>query len=226
MPAILKLWDGTQLRRPSQGLAHLRALTERYPARGEAWRRLGNLLETFEKFAEAEAAWKEAIARDPNEAEACFSLAMLLDNRGDSAGAFGYVEELVARQSRQPGAWPLRGQMVAKAIKAAERHARRQGRPLGLRLSAKGRTQTIDLHAVDDMSRLAPLFERGHGPQAALTEDVEPGAIAALPPAPSEDLPPVARASDAAPARSGPKVGRNDPCPCGSGKKYKKCHGA
>ena len=23
----------------------------------------------------------------------------------------------------------------------------------------------------------------------------------------------------------GPKVGRNDPCPCGSGKKYKKCHG-
>jgi preprotein translocase subunit SecA len=25
---------------------------------------------------------------------------------------------------------------------------------------------------------------------------------------------------------AGPKVGRNDPCPCGSGKKYKKCHGA
>ncbi len=24
----------------------------------------------------------------------------------------------------------------------------------------------------------------------------------------------------------GPKIGRNDPCPCGSGKKYKKCHGA
>jgi preprotein translocase subunit SecA len=27
-------------------------------------------------------------------------------------------------------------------------------------------------------------------------------------------------------ARSGPKIGRNDPCWCGSGKKYKKCHGA
>jgi preprotein translocase subunit SecA len=26
--------------------------------------------------------------------------------------------------------------------------------------------------------------------------------------------------------REGPKVGRNDPCPCGSGRKYKKCHGA
>ena len=28
------------------------------------------------------------------------------------------------------------------------------------------------------------------------------------------------------PVMAGPKVGRNDPCPCGSGKKYKKCHGA
>ncbi len=26
--------------------------------------------------------------------------------------------------------------------------------------------------------------------------------------------------------RAGAKVGRNDPCPCGSGKKYKNCHGA
>ena len=26
--------------------------------------------------------------------------------------------------------------------------------------------------------------------------------------------------------REGPKIGRNDPCPCGSGKKYKKCCGA
>ncbi len=27
------------------------------------------------------------------------------------------------------------------------------------------------------------------------------------------------------PVKVGPKVGRNDPCPCGSGKKYKNCHG-
>ena len=29
----------------------------------------------------------------------------------------------------------------------------------------------------------------------------------------------------ASPVESGPKIGRNDPCPCGSGKKYKHCHG-
>jgi len=28
------------------------------------------------------------------------------------------------------------------------------------------------------------------------------------------------------PVRVEQKVGRNDPCPCGSGKKYKNCHGA
>jgi preprotein translocase subunit SecA len=33
-----------------------------------------------------------------------------------------------------------------------------------------------------------------------------------------ETIPPTQR-------RTGEKVGRNDPCPCGSGKKYKKCHG-
>jgi preprotein translocase subunit SecA len=36
-----------------------------------------------------------------------------------------------------------------------------------------------------------------------------------------------ANGSSDAPAqrRTGEKVGRNDLCPCGSGKKYKKCHG-
>jgi preprotein translocase subunit SecA len=28
------------------------------------------------------------------------------------------------------------------------------------------------------------------------------------------------------PIKVGPKIGRNDPCPCGSGKKYKQCHGS
>jgi preprotein translocase SecA subunit len=36
---------------------------------------------------------------------------------------------------------------------------------------------------------------------------------------------PVGGPSGAPVTRDGEKVGRNDPCPCGSGKKYKKCHG-
>jgi preprotein translocase subunit SecA len=34
-----------------------------------------------------------------------------------------------------------------------------------------------------------------------------------------------AQAEAPKPVRTGNKIGRNDPCPCGSGKKYKKCHG-
>jgi preprotein translocase subunit SecA len=37
----------------------------------------------------------------------------------------------------------------------------------------------------------------------------------------NSSLGPVGRATAAV-----PEVGRNDPCPCGSGRKYKKCHGA
>jgi preprotein translocase SecA subunit len=36
---------------------------------------------------------------------------------------------------------------------------------------------------------------------------------------------PIASRPANSPKREGEKVGRNDPCPCGSGKKYKRCHG-
>ena len=39
------------------------------------------------------------------------------------------------------------------------------------------------------------------------------------------DLTAEARFAVATIRRDGPKVGRNDPCPCGSGKKFKACHG-
>ena len=47
---------------------------------------------------------------------------------------------------------------------------------------------------------------------------------AATPRGPGMAAPP--RAEPVAPfVRDQPKVGRNEPCPCGSGKKYKQCHG-
>ncbi len=88
------------------------------------------------------------------------------------------------------------------------------------------------------------------GPQAALAGRAE-GSADAAPPGPAPDAAPAsssiarqieqrqkrqqqnlqfqagaAQAEAPKPVRAGAKVGRNDPCPCGSGKKYKKCHGA
>ncbi len=52
----------------------------------------------------------------------------------------------------------------------------------------------------------------------------EPQPSGAPPPGQRMRLPPAAE--PIAPfVREAPKVGRNDPCPCGSGKKYKQCHG-
>jgi preprotein translocase subunit SecA len=72
-------------------------------------------------------------------------------------------------------------------------------------------------------------------PPMAVPQSPAPGVMDALPPG----IPPgmgmsmeqlQAVGGDEGPKvpvrREHPKVGRNDPCPCGSGKKYKKCHGA
>jgi preprotein translocase subunit SecA len=56
-------------------------------------------------------------------------------------------------------------------------------------------------------------------------EDAEPAAVGAA--APSQRLRENRSEQAAVPGAraNGKKVGRNDPCPCGSGRKYKRCHG-
>ena len=61
--------------------------------------------------------------------------------------------------------------------------------------------------------------------QAALSgEDPEALALAAQQ-LPSDPHPGAVADTAVQVRRAEPKVGRNDPCPCGSGKKYKQCHG-
>jgi len=64
---------------------------------------------------------------------------------------------------------------------------------------------------------------------AARQQPAFAGAAAPAPAGRSAPMPARVGGDDAAVKtvrRDEPKVGRNDPCPCGSGKKYKKCHGA
>ncbi|HRQ10742.1 MAG TPA: SEC-C metal-binding domain-containing protein, partial [Trueperaceae bacterium] len=51
------------------------------------------------------------------------------------------------------------------------------------------------------------------------------GLAAAAAAAPRGGAGPARGTGPTSPIRVGEKVGRNDPCPCGSGKKYKHCHG-
>jgi preprotein translocase subunit SecA len=70
-----------------------------------------------------------------------------------------------------------------------------------------------------------------------VTEDIDPGRprrtaltkeeLSAFSPPKADDSAPQGSSGEKAEPirRDHPKVGRNDPCPCGSGKKYKRCHG-
>jgi len=65
----------------------------------------------------------------------------------------------------------------------------------------------------------APAAPLAAAPAAASPRQLAPGNRPAMPP-------PVPASDPAAPfVREAPKVGRNDPCHCGSGKKFKHCHG-
>ena len=81
----------------------------------------------------------------------------------------------------------------------------------------------------------APLSAEEPMPLPSGADDLFSGGATRVPPpppvAPAARRPEPALSSSLGPvghqtAATVPEVGRNDPCPCGSGKKYKKCHGA
>jgi preprotein translocase subunit SecA len=83
------------------------------------------------------------------------------------------------------------------------------------------------------MPKPPPRFSRPplifNNPSEAVPVFAGAGASTQAPPSPGRQPQPVRVGGDdvvKTVRRDEPKVGRNDPCPCGSGKKYKKCHGA
>lgn len=71
--------------------------------------------------------------------------------------------------------------------------------------------------------------QQPRAPRITQVQHAEAQAFGGAAAAGAEAEPAAARGGGAAVAaapvtHAGPRVGRNDPCPCGSGKKYKKCH--
>ncbi len=95
-----------------------------------------------------------------------------------------------------------------------------------------------DVEAVEEQRRRTAPIKFVHE-EAPAASDVPPEPIPAAPAAPRPGAPqpaPLRQAAAGSPAvaedepktpfvRQGRKIGRNEPCPCGSGKKYKQCHG-
>ena len=80
-------------------------------------------------------------------------------------------------------------------------------------LAAGGLFYWLDQQRMEAERRQAQAMEFQHAAAPALAGAQQEAAAAPAPP-PAEPF-----------VREGRKIGRNEPCPCGSGKKYKQCHG-
>ncbi len=83
-------------------------------------------------------------------------------------------------------------------------------------------TRTLMRVAYKESAPVPEVDDRAHVENVQLQHAAPDSALGGEAPAPEDEAP----APKAQPAmRPTTKVGRNDPCPCGSGKKYKHCHG-
>jgi len=118
--------------------------------------------------------------------------------------AFGMFNDMLARYKHEVISMLSRVRIQTEAeVQAVEEQRRRQAELLEQRMQ----------------------LQHEAAPTAADTAASEAEAAAAAA-APRRIEPAAAPERPATMVRDMPKVGRNDPCPCGSGKKYKHCHGA
>lgn len=229
-----RLWDGTQVRRPSQALAHLRELAARHPDSVEAHTRLGNGCQRFGLSEEAVAAWRRAVELDENALEGLASIAgQLLRAEATAREGFSFLRRAVS-------AIPTSGSMdqdtrhgFTRSIFEMLREFPEAGEPIALMAAWRGagstakqpiaRTSSVDLRDVLDVwDNLVDFAASPPVMALELTPDLpeipDPQLLQLLlegeePPVPERQSPVIAA----------PKIGRNEPCPCGSGKKSKRC---
>jgi preprotein translocase subunit SecA len=88
-----------------------------------------------------------------------------------------------------------------------------------VQLSRENEIERIERADAEKHAAQQRAMQMRHGSESPSSEDESaPPPRASRAPQPRPSMQPI--------RRDGPKVGRNDPCPCGSGQKFKKCHGA
>jgi tetratricopeptide (TPR) repeat protein len=227
------LWDGTILRRPSQGLSALRAAVAHEPERAELWRRLGNLARRYDRLKEAEEAFRKAVELDEREVEATHSLAEMYwtTRRFPEAGRhLGMTIERL-RDGNAPA--EMRAAISRSTLEMLRAGLDIDPTPLALMASWERGTMggdpmialsSVDLRELSDdaWDRLAEFLLDKRlitvGLTLELPEPEERTQLAALL---SRRESPVLGVRPYTP----PPPGRNRPCPCGSGKKRKVCCG-
>ncbi len=241
---IPQLSDGSRVRRPAKTIRRLRARAEANPHDAERWRRLGNVCDKFGQPEEAERAWRKAMEADESEAQAAYSLAESLWQREDpEAPSFALMA--IERLPESNASEEERRWMAEELTEMLQLIAHHGGHPLAMLASRasvfRDEEVVLDLSAanlqrIERWDRLADLLAENAFQTIGFTTDLpeeHPTRLEAFinRPEPKRSGTGVAPALDEFSETTGPvvregdKVGRNDPCPCGSGRKYKHCCG-
>lgn len=210
--------------------AHLKKLIDLEPERAFLWVRLGNLYNHAGQDKLAKAAYERAIELDPKDIEAHSMFGQILIETGRYLKAVPHFHAVLkhVRDARQVSK-KLRRQLARGAIESLlEAHAESNGEidllpTMSLQELRKPREdepvvvelREFDLGTEDGINELCDMFvepprragwnllRRRKKPARDVLDDRVAVSI----------------------RREGFAVGRNDPCPCGSGRKYKKCCG-
>jgi tetratricopeptide (TPR) repeat protein len=185
---------------PLEGVERYQVEIARHPDDADLRVGYGNVLKFLGRTDQAEAEYQRAGELDPTNPHVWFNLADLAADRGDYAEAIRLWQRVleVTPHSKLPAEErQLFLETARDNLKALRGHAR-----------------AISRHAVPLSTRpaLSRSPERSEGAAEGTVED-------------ESVIPPLHPAHPSQEARPIPRVGRNQPCPCGSGKKYKHCHG-
>jgi tetratricopeptide (TPR) repeat protein len=223
-PVALATPDGSPpviIRRASHGIAELARRAALTPTDPEGWLRLALLASGYHDLDEAAAALDNALRLNPSHEVASQRLVSTLRELDDPTIARRALERsisLLADPRLDPARRGIFSELFTDMIRLHATHEQALHLQLG------------QPHPIDDAIAVKELRDWTMLAQLLAIPTLTHVALTALP----DDLPQhglymllhEAPGTSHTIVRAAPKVGRNDLCPCGSGKKYKKCHGA
>jgi len=181
---------------PLESLERYQAEIARHPDDADLRVGHGNALKFLGRTDQAEAEYRHAGELEPENPHVWYNLAELAAEREDYAEAI---------------------RLWQRVLEVAP-HSKLPGDERRLFLeTARDNLRALRSHARPISQHAVPLSTRTVGGES-VTLPLHPAP-------PSQAKPPTGTPPAAQEARPIPRVGRNQPCPCGSGKKYKHCHG-
>ncbi len=228
----LKLYKKVEMRAlgqktssPSESYHLVKKELEKHPEDAVLQRRMGNLLKNGGRLDLAFPYYLEAVRLNPQEAEALYEIVVILIKQRHYQEAVPYLKRLAPALRESPMDDQLRRGIFSSMLEQAQIIEEKTGEKVEIFPSAtpeelKKRNEPVivdlinlDLSQPDDFDVAYHMFRGEKLPQMP----VRPNLMLEDQNDTEETRP--------APVVKGKKIGRNEPCPCGSGKKYKKCCG-